>query len=268
MIRPLGFGVEVTRSQLWRQGPTIIGWSCALAGVSAMYTAFWPAFKGETLETLTNDLPAGLVDALGYEAIGTAEGWLTSTTYGLLGPLLLLAFGIGFGARSIASDERDGVLAVELAQPITRAEASLGRLLAGIVQIAILVVAVTISTRITASIVGMDISTGQLIEGADGLFTFAVPWLATSWALAAITGRRDIAVGATTALAVLAYVFHILGPATGNDRLGDVSPFHWYLESELLAVGPDRGVLVFALVTTAVMAVVGATVFGRRDIAS
>ncbi len=268
MIRPLGFGVEVTRSQLWRSRPAIIGWSCALAGVSALYTGFWPAFEGETLEALTDELPPGLVDALGYEAIGTAEGWLTSTTYGLLGPLLLLAFGIGYGARSMATDERDGVLAVELAQPITRAEASLGRLLAGIVQLAILVIAVTVATRITASIVGMDIATSQLIEGADGLFTFAVPWMATSWALAAISGRRDVAVGITTGLAVLAYVFHILGPATGYDQLGNLSPFHWYLESELLAVGPDRGVLVFALVTTACMAVMGATVFARRDVAS
>ena len=268
MIRPLGFGVEVTRSQLWRARPSIIGWSCALAGISAMYTGFWPAFEGETLQALTDDLPPALVDALGYEGIGTVEGWLTSTTYGLLGPLLLLAFGIGFGARSVAGDERDGVLAVELAQPITRAEASLGRLLAGIVQLAILVVAVTLSTRITASIVGMDISTMQLIEGADGLFTFAVPWLATSWAIAAISGRRDLAVGVTTTLAVLGYVLHILGPATGNDRLGDVSPFHWYLESDLLVVGPDRGVLAFAIATTMVMAIVGATIFARRDIAS
>lgn len=268
MIRPLGFGVEVTRSQLWRARPSIAGWSFALAAVSAMYAGFWPAFEGETLQALTDDLPPALVEALGYEGIGTAEGWLTSTIYGLLGPLLLLAFGIGFGARSMAGDERDGVLAVELSQPITRAEAALGRLLAGIVQLAILVLAVTIATGITALIVGMGVSIGQLIEGADSLFTFAVPWLATSWAIAAITGRREVAVGATTALAVLAYALHVLGPATGNEALGNVSPFHWYLDSELLSAGAHPGVLAFAIVTTALAAVVGATVFTRRDIDS
>jgi ABC-2 type transport system permease protein len=64
-------------------------WAIAVAAVAAMYISFYPSIGGTDVEELIENLPEALVTALRYDAIATAAGYLTSTVYGLLGPILL-----------------------------------------------------------------------------------------------------------------------------------------------------------------------------------
>lgn len=46
------------------------------------------------------------------------EGYLNGQYFNLLAPLLLLIFAIGFGARTLAGEEREGTLELVLATPV------------------------------------------------------------------------------------------------------------------------------------------------------
>jgi ABC-2 type transport system permease protein len=110
--------LPVLRGVLDNQRRTLVLWGIAVAAICAMYAAFYPAMGGgEEMEALLAAMPQALVEAMGYDQIGTAPGYLTSTVYGLLAPILLLVFAIGTGARLIAGQEEDGTLELELASP-------------------------------------------------------------------------------------------------------------------------------------------------------
>jgi hypothetical protein len=74
-----------------------------------MYAAFYPQVGGSggMAETIQN-YPEAMREALRMQDIGSAAGYLGSTVFGLLLPLLVMAFGVTFGARAVAGDEETG----------------------------------------------------------------------------------------------------------------------------------------------------------------
>jgi len=258
--------VAVARGQLERRRRALAAWSLALAALSVLYTSFWPAFDDNALDAMIENLPSEMVEVFGYNSIGTPAGWLTTTVFGLIGPLLLSAFAIALGAGSVAGDEKEGVLAFELAQPIPRHACAIGRLVAGVAQVGVVIAITVIATMAAARIVGMDIGSRQLLGAGVALFTFVVPWLALSWLIAIASGRRGESIGVATGVAVLSYALHVLEPVTGYSWMGRVSPFHWYVENEPVIDGVDRGMAIAATGGTALAAIVGCWLFARRDL--
>jgi hypothetical protein len=68
----------------------------AVAAVTAVYVGFYPAMgEAADLQPFIENMPEGLVQALGYDRIASSAGYLRSTIYGLLGPVLLLVLAFG-----------------------------------------------------------------------------------------------------------------------------------------------------------------------------
>ncbi len=251
---------------LWQRRMPLLWWSVAMAAVSAMYLSFYPSMGGDAMDDLVAGLPDDLVTALGYETIGTAGGWVTSTVYGLLGPALLISFAIGTGARLIAGEEEAGTLELEATSPVSRNRILQERLLGLVVLIATLVAVVTIVSWIFIRALSMDVPTDRLAAGSAGLFLLVLGFGAVSFALGAFTGRRSAAVGVTSALAVAAFMFDALGPIVEQQWLSEVSPFYWYLGNDPLIDGFDWfGLLKLSLVPLAALAVAVAR-FPHRDL--
>ena len=57
--------------------------------MTSMYVGIYPVMGGEELGTMTVNLPEAMIDALGYEDIGTAAGYIGSSVYNLFAPVLL-----------------------------------------------------------------------------------------------------------------------------------------------------------------------------------
>lgn len=258
--------VAVAGAQLRRRWRSLVAWAVGLAAVAAIYIGFWPAFEGDTLVVMTESLPEGLVEAMGYEAIGTPEGWLTSTVYGLLGPVVLLVFAISFGSRVVIEDERSGLLGLELAQPVERSAVILGRLAAGLVALIGLVVVVTVTSSLVVRIVGMDVATAKVVGAGVALGGFVAPWMVGAWALASITGRRGLATGVVSAAAVAAYVLHVLGTTLTNDGLARLSLYNWYVESEPVRNGTGAAGALFVVAIATALTAIAVLIFGRRDL--
>lgn len=248
------------------QRRSLLLWSLALTAVCAMYISIYPAMGATDMTSLVEDLPEGMVNAFGYDQIGTAAGYLTSTVYALLGPVLLLVFAIATGTRLLAGQEEDGTLELEFTAPISRRRLLAERLVALWLDIVILVGVLTAVTLLLVVALNLQVGVRNILAGSAGLLLLVIGFGTVGLAVGAVTGRRVIGLGVAAALAVVAFIFDAVGPTIDAGWMTAVSPFSWYLEDSPLLEGFDvQGLILLALVPIAAAAP-ALVVFDRRDL--
>ncbi|HEY8339480.1 MAG TPA: ABC transporter permease subunit [Egibacteraceae bacterium] len=242
-------------------------WALALMAVCAMYLAFYPSMANQDMEAIIAGLPEGLVEAMGWDAIATGAGYLESTVYALLGPALLLVFGIGAGAGLIAGEEEAGTLELETAAPVGRRSLLLQRHLALALGLLLLCTALAAMALVLAPALDMGIAASGIVAASVGLYLLVLAMATIAFAVGAASGRRATALGVAAAVTVLAYIADALAPMVeGAAWLETISPFAWYLGGEPLTRGVDAGgVLALAALTLVVLAA-GMIAFERRDL--
>lgn len=259
--------VPVTTGVLRDTRRSLALWGIAVAAVTAIYVGFWPAMgEGAEIEAFVANMPEGLVQALGYDQIATPAGYLRSTVYGLLAPVLLLVFAIGAGARLVAGQEEDGTLELELTAPVARGQLLAGRLAALWANATVLVAVVTLTTLALVAAIDMDVAAGNVVAASTGLWLLVLGFGTLALAVGAATGRRTVALGVAAGAAVVAFMLDAIGPAVGADWMTAVSPFSWYLEDNPLAEGFALRGLVLLAVVPVLAAAVGLVAFRRRDL--
>ena len=249
-----------------QQRRSLLLWSLALGAISAMYLSFYPTMGGDAMDELLADLPDEMVTALGYDTIGTAGGWVTSTVYGLLGPVLLLIFAITTGARLIAGEEESGELELEASAPVSRSRVLAERVAVLAVSVVALVAAVTLVCWVLIVALDMDVPFDRLLAGSAGLLLLALGFGFVALAVGAALGRRGPALGVAAVIAVLAFVFDALGPVVELQWMSEVSPFYWFLGNDPLIRGFDWPGLAKLVVVPLVAIAVAAASFPRRDL--
>ena len=221
------------------------------------------------MQQALSSYPQALLDALNYSDLFSAAGYVGSTMYGLLVPLLVSVFAISFGTRAVAGDEEAGTLDLVLAHPISRTRLALQRF--GALCAALLIIG-TVLWMAMLAITGP----GQLNEISAGEFAAATLQLAllgacigaVAFAVGAATGRKAIANGVPAGVTVLAYLANGTFPQVeGLEWTRDVSPWHWMVGGEPLKNGLHVGDSVLLLGTAAILVTLGTWEFSRRDVA-
>lgn len=229
--------LPVTTGVLRGHRRSLVLWASSLAAVSVIYISYYPAIGADEMAAMIDSLPRQMVDALGYDAIGTAPGYLTSTIYGLLGPILLLVHGLALGARWIAGQEEDGTLELELTAPVSRRQVYAGRLIALLVDLTALIATLTTVVLLLTLLLDLDVDVTGVLAGGVGLLLLVLAFAVTAFAIGAATGRRALALGVAAGLAVIAYMLQALGPVVGADWMTTVSPFAWFVDTNPLVDG-------------------------------
>lgn len=259
--------MPVLSGVLTEQRRSLVVWALAVVAVSSFYISFYPSIgESPAMQEVVDSMPAGLAEALGYDQISSAAGYIGATVYGLLGPVLLLVFGLGVGARLIAGEEEAGSLELEVTHPIGRMRLAGERFAAIVVDLLLLVSAVAVAT--VALVVGLDLDVelGNVLAGATGLYMFTLAFASVSFAIGAATGRRAVALGATAGIAVLAYLANGIGPQIEGGRwMETISPWFWYLGKDPLMNGFDLGGLALLAAVVAVAVPVALISFANRD---
>jgi hypothetical protein len=111
---------DIWTKTLWDQRRTLLGWAIGFAAVSLVYGGFYPFAATPEYSELIDSLPPGLAEAFGWGDISSPHGYLGSTVFGILGPVLAIVMAIGLGARAIAGSEEDGSLELLIAHPVSR----------------------------------------------------------------------------------------------------------------------------------------------------
>lgn len=241
-------------------------WAASVAGVTAMYTAFYPSIGGVKLEVMMDSMPPALIEAMGLEAMASAAGYVAATVFTLVGLILALVAVIGVGARLIAGQEEDTTLELELGAPVTRGRVYAERLAA--VWFVALVLAATVTGLLMLLSPAMDLGLdlGNLATAGVGYLLYVGMLGTVAFGVGAATGRRGVALGVASGVAVLGYLLAYIGPLAELDWMEDVSPFGWYTAADPLITGEGWGGFALLLLLAAIVAALGLARFTRRDL--
>ena len=197
----------------------------------------------------------------------SAVGYLSSQM-NLIGPLLLLMAGIGFGASTLAGEEDAGTLGLVLSYPITRARVlveKIGALVAVVGLVALAMAAAIVAGRLfQLEIDVIDVAAFCLASVLLGVLFGLV-----ALAVGATTGSKALATGIPTGLAAAAYLINSLSPVvSGIKPFRVLSPFWYVMGGDPLTNGlawRDLAVMVGLSLAVVAVAIVG---FNRRNLRS
>jgi ABC-2 type transport system permease protein len=260
---------NVFTKTLWDARRSLLGWALAISAVAAMYAAFWPTVNTPEMQQALRNYPEGVLQAFNYDDLTSAAGYLGSSVYGLLVPLLVAVFAIAYGTQAVAGDEEAGTLDLLLAHPVGRTRLALQRfaaLAAALVLVGALLWLAMLAIAGPAELEG--VTAAELAATTTQLVLFGACLGALAFAVGAATGRKTLALGASAGVAVLAYLANGVFPQVqGLEWTRDLSPWHWYLGGEPLKNGLQTSDALLLLAVTAVLVAAGTWVFNHRDVA-
>lgn len=260
---------SVFTKSLWDQRRSIAVWAVAIAVVGAAYAAFYPSMNNPDMQAALDAFPKEVLGALGMADITSPEGYVGSTVFGLLGPVLMIVYAASLGTRAIAGDEESGRLDLLLAHPVTRSSVVLQRAAAVAVALAISAVALLAALVAISGPAQLGaLSVADLAAASLQLFLLAAVFTSLALAVGAATGSSALALGAVALVAVVSYVANTMGPSVpALAWTQHLSPFFYAAGGQPLANGwqvRDALVLWSVAVTLVGVAVVA---FGWRDVA-
>jgi ABC-2 type transport system permease protein len=254
---------------LWDQRRGIVIWALAVAAVGVLYAAFWPTMNTPELITFLEAYPEGLMEALGFTDITSPAGYLGATTYGLLGPVLVIIYATMLGGRAIAGEEEDGRLEVLLAHPVERWQVVLQRGAAMAVALVAAGVALWLAMLVAAGPADFtEIGPNRLAAATVQLVLLGLVFGSLALLVGAATGRRAIASAVVGALAVASYLANNLAPSVDAIAWSQkASPFFYYNGGKPLVNGWQLADGLILLATCLVFVALAVLAFRRRDVA-
>ncbi|PXX59677.1 ABC-2 type transport system permease protein [Nocardia tenerifensis] len=255
-----------TRTVLDHRRATV-AWAVGIAVVGLMYASFYPQVSEGGMADSVANYPEAMREALRLNDMSSAAGYLGSSVFGLLLPLLAMVYGVSFGARAIAGDEEAGYLDLLLAYPVSRVGLALQRfaaLVTGAVAIGLVVFLGMLAIRSNAEL--DSISVGEFAAQCVNLVLLGITFGALAIGLGAATGRRGPVLAGAAGLGVLTYAAHSLAGIIGVSWLRYLSPFHYYIGGEPLRNGMQWGDAAMLAAISAALVIAGVTRFGRRDL--
>ena len=260
---------NVFTKTLWDTRRSLLGWALAISAVAATYAAFWPTVNTPQMQHALGNYPQAVLEAFNYNDLTSPAGYLGSSLYGLLIPLLVAVFAIAYGTRAITSDEEAGTLELLLAHPVSRTRLALQRFAALTAALALVGTLLWLAMLAIAGPAQLQgITAAHFAAATVQLALFGACLGALAFAVGAATGRKALALGASAGAAVLAYLANGVFPQVeGLAWTRDLSPWHWYLGGEPLKNGLQSGDALLLLAVTAVLITAGTWRFNRRDVA-
>jgi beta-exotoxin I transport system permease protein len=260
---------RLVRDRRW----STLWWALGFVGLTFFTVALYPSIKGQpSLEELLANMPEALRSAIGYDAavpLSSPAGYLQARLFSTLAPLLAVVFGVGAGAWAIGGSEEAGTLELLLANPVTRSRVLAERYLATFGLLAGLLAAFTVALAVLGPPFGAleGIPTSHLVGACAAVFALGLLHGTLAFAVGAATGRRGLAVAVATTVAVAGYLVEtVLAVAGDLGPVRQLSPWHWYLDRNLLAEGASAAAILLPVAVSAAVLATGWAAFCRRDL--
>lgn len=256
---------SVFSKTLYDQRRMFMWWSVALVGVSLVYVAGYKQFaEAGMLDTQLPEYLSALMGAMDYTS---AEGYLNSTFFTLIGSMLMVIFSLTIGARAVAGEEESGMLDVILAHPVSRTRFVLERFAALAAATGLFGLVACLAVSLASRIAQMDIPIVNIAAACTGLALLGLVLGAVALAVGASTGRVSLALGVAAGVALASFLANNLAPLIETlDAAQKLSPFYYYLGADPLRQGFDGGGLAVLVVTALVLAGLAVWGLNRRDV--
>jgi len=122
-------------------------------------------------------------------------GYFTTELFSFMVPLLLLVFGIGFGANAIAGDEEKGTLGFLMTNPVPRWRVVVDKFGVLVVSMILLGLFFWVGLVISASAMSINISMLKLGEATLGAVLLALVFASLAFLAGSIKGNKNMSMG-------------------------------------------------------------------------
>jgi ABC-2 type transport system permease protein len=251
----------------WRRA--LAGWILGITAVGCLYAAFFTTVNTPEMARALEAYPKGLLVALGFTDVTSAAGYLGSTTFGILGPILVLVFATALGGGAIAGDEEGGRLDLTLAHPVSRWSVLVQRFAALVIAMlasGVILAAALVAISGPAGLQG--VGPGNLLAASLQLSLFGVIFGVLALAVGAASGRRSVVNGVLAVVGVLSFFANNLAATIeGLEWTRSLSPFFYMSGGAPLRNGLQVDDALVLVAASLVLLIAGGLVFDRRDIA-
>ncbi len=255
-------------SELSLRRTSLLVWAASVAGLVVLIAAFYPQVRNDpSLNALYGNLSPSMQALLGGSDLTSPVGYLNTQLFAFVMPTVLLVFGLGRGAASVAGEEEDRTLDLLLAQPLSRTTAYAAKAISVAVGLVALGAATCLPLLALNGPAGFDLPVANLVAACGQLTLMCLALALAAQAIAAWTGRRAVGLAAVAGYTFLTYVLYGLsGTVTWLQHVRPLTIWRWYLLNDPLADGP-RWTETFVLLAGCVAAAtVGSVLFARRDL--
>jgi ABC-2 type transport system permease protein len=264
---------NVVGKTVWDRRRTVWYWAVGLASILLLTFAAWPTMSQNTqaLESLVNSMPKEVLAMFGLTdpgALATPQGFVSSRTYGSVGPIVVIVFAITAMTALVAREESSGQLDLLLSNPLKRGTVIPEKAAGVAVLMGLIVVLLVIVAFAGNAMWDMGFDPVAVVTANIGLGLLGLCFWGIAVALWSFFGSSGPAVGITSAIAVAAFFMNGLGAiVNGLAFMRFLSPFYWYLGDTVpLAKGFTFGYLALGAV-----AILGSAIatkrFATRDLA-
>ncbi|MFP3914244.1 MAG: ABC transporter permease subunit [Actinomycetota bacterium] len=259
---------DIWTKTLWDQRRALLGWAVGLLAVSLIYGGFYPFAATPAYGDLIANLPEGLAEAMGWSDISSPHGYLGSTVFGILGPILTIIFAIATGARAIAGDEESGSLELLITHPVTRTRVVVHRAIALILAVLGAGAIVFGAILVISGPIELELPMSHVAAASLQLALLACVFGSLAMLVGGVVGRRGLVLGVSAIAAVLSYLANGVAPMV--DALAwmqDISPFYWFAGTDTLRDGLDPANAALLAGLSALFLLGSVIAFNRRDVA-
>ena len=252
------------------QRRAILWWVIGLLGLAAYLAVLYPSISTTpSYNQMLQAWPKGIVASVmgEFPDYSTPEGYMNSTTFFMMVPLLFIAFAAGLGAKAIAGEEEHGTLDVLLANPLPRWRVVLDKFGALVLLTVVLGASLWLGLAVGGAAVHMDLKLGRLAAVTLSAILLGVAFGTLALAVGAATGKRGLSTALASVVGVVAYFLNSLAPVVSSlQPYRKLSLLYYYIGADPLRNGLNLGHAAVLAGVTVVLLAVGVLAFQRRDV--
>lgn len=226
----------------------------------------YSAIKSNLAE-LNDQFPEALLAVAGGGDMSTPQGWFQVETFSLMAPIAIMTVTVASGARSLAGAESDRTMGLLLANPIRRFRIVFAYAIAMTVQAVVVGTAILAGVAVANLISSLGISYGAIAATSLLVTLLGLFFGAVALALGGATGSARVAISGTLGLALTSHLLNSFLPL--SERLASwarLTPNHYFLGSDPLTNGMHWGHGAALAGGSAVLVLLAAALFDRRDL--
>ncbi len=261
---------SISARALREERGALIGWTIGVVAFCLVMLSIFPSIHGNAnFAQLLNAYPEALRKMFQVENYTTGPGYLRAEVFSFVAPLLLTLFAVLWGSDLSAGEEERRTIDLLLANPVSRRRFVLEKWLALIVGTVILAAALEIALGVIGPLFKLHVGWSRLTAEVLASWLFAVAFGTLGLSLGAATGRRGLARGVTTTLALASYLLSTLSTLVSWLRpVRNLSLWQHTLGVDPLGSGFHLDRIALVIVVTLVVGAAGLWAFDRRDLAT
>lgn len=254
----------------WRDHwKSLLSWAAVIVAMTSIQLSIYPSIvkTGDAAKQFIDAYPEAFKKIFRIEDYTSGAGFLSTELFSLMLPMVLIAVGVTYGASATAEEEEKGTADLLFTLPISRLKVLASKMIATFSVLVLLSIVVYINIIFGADIVDMNINAYYIYAATVSSLALGLFFSGLGFLIGAITGKKGVSLGASSAVGLLAFVFYSLSPMVDNfDFLSPFNPFEWAIGGNILFDGPDWAGFSKLIIGTLVFYITTALIFKKKDI--